>query len=211
MADSRTFGTMVTRIKREIRREGITADIKDAIVDAILFYEDERFYFNESSAVAVMSAGDPYLSSVPGNILEIDSVWMDLSGSSRVHLSGPVLHAEIEAVDDGQTTGQPDEWAQYKNTVRFYPIADTARTAHFKGKVALTEITASASSGATNAWMTDAEQMIRAKAKSNIYAHRIKNVESAAVMEAAAGASRKRLAAKTVDKVSTGKISKTRF
>lgn len=210
MADNRTFGTMITRIGREIARDGLTADIRDAIVDAILHYEDERFYFNEGSSVAVTTANDPYLSSIPGNIIDIDSVWIDLSGTSKVQISREFA-SDIEALDDGNEFGQPDRWTIYKNTVRFYPAPDTARTAHFKGQVALTEVSASATTTATNAWMTDAEKMIRAKAKSILYTHRIRNLQVAAFMEAAAESSRRKIAGKTVDKVSTGKVKKTRF
>lgn len=45
-----TLGTMRTRIAREMKRGDILAtdaSVIDAIVSAIGFYENERFFFNE--------------------------------------------------------------------------------------------------------------------------------------------------------------------
>lgn len=209
MADVRTLGTMITRIEREIKRDGITADIRDAIVDAIDSYESERFYFNEGSAKAVTTASSPFLSSVPGNIISIDSLTMDFSGS-RI----PLRHSdavEIDEIDDGVAVGQPTDWGYYKDMIRFYPTPDVAYTAHIKGQIELIEVSASASTGATNAWVTDAEAMIRAKAKAIIFLHRLRNEQQSFFMEGAAEAARRRLLNKTYEKLATGRITKTDF
>ena len=209
MADTRTFGTMVARINREIRRDGLTADVKDAIVDAIHYYEGERFSFNETSAVVVTTASSPYLSSLPSGLIQLDEVEID-QGGSRHHLD-PWPYERLTAADNGNSTGPPYQYALYQGNMRLYPVPDQAYSIHLSYQVELSEVSASASAGATNAWMTDAEALIRSRAKALVFAHRLRNTKEAAVMENVANGELQKIKQRDRGRVAHGKVVKTRF
>ena len=209
MADTRNFGTMVSRIDREIRRDNLTADIKDSIVDAIRHYENERFSFNEQSSVVVTTASSPYLSALPAGIISLDRVELD-QGGSRYPVD-PKSYTWITDVDNGNSLGPPYDYALYQGNMRMYPVPDQAYSIHLSYQVQLTEVSASATSTATNAWMTVAEPIIRSHAKGLIFLHRLRNQSEAQAMEYIASKEHKRLKSKDSGKTTTGNIVKTDF
>ena len=209
MADNRNFGTMVNRMARELRRDNLTADIKDSIVDAIHFYENERWSWQETSSVVTTTANSPYLSSLPAGIISLDKVQLD-NGGSRYPINAR-SNDWITDVDNGNSFGPPYDYALHQGNMRLYPVPDKAYSAHLTYQVQLTEVSASASSTATNAWMTDGEAMIRAHAKSLVFAHRLRNVQEAQVMSSVAEREHDRLKAKDRGLVATGKVTKTSF
>jgi len=209
MADNRTFGTMVSRISREIRRDGLTADIKDSIVDAIAYYESERFSFNETSSVVTTTTNDPYLSSLPAGLISLDKVELDQGGSRF-----PVQQRSYQwmtDIDSGNSFGPPYQYALYQGNMRLYPVPDQAYSVHLSYQVELSEVSASATSTVTNAWMTEAEPMIRSRAKGLIFAHRLRNHVEARAMEILADQEHDRLKLKTLGKVTQGRVEKTAF
>ncbi len=209
MADTRTFGTMVSRIARELRRDNLTADIKDSIVDAIRYYENERFSFLETASVVTTTASDPYLSSLPAGLLSLDKVELD-NGGSRYPVD-PKTYDWITDIDTGNSNGPPYDYALYKGNMRLYPVPDQAYSIHLSYQVQLTEISASATSTATNSWVTKAEPMIRCRAKGLVFANRLRNMKDAQAMEYMAEQEHDKLKAKDTGLVTTGRITKTAF
>lgn len=209
MADNRNFGTMVSRIAREIRRDNLTADIKDSIVDAIRYYENERFSFLEASSVVTTTASDPYLSALPAGLISLDKAELD-NGGSRYPLA-PASYDWITDIDNGNSNGPPYDYALYKGNMRLYPVPDQAYSIHLSYQVQLTEVSASATATATNAWMTDAEPMIRSRAKGLVFANRLRNRAEAQAMDYMAEQEHDRLKSKDAGLVSTGRITKTAF
>lgn len=209
MADNRNFGTMVARIAREIRRDNLTADIKDSIVDSIHYYENERFSFLETSSVAITTASEPYLSGLPAGLISLDKAELD-NGGSRYPLD-PRPYDWITDIDTGNSNGPPYDYALYKGNMRLYPVPDQAYSIHLSYQVQLTEVSASATSTATNSWMTDAEAMIRCRAKGLIFAHRLRNRAEAQAMDYLAEQEHDKLKSKDAGMVATGRITKTAF
>lgn len=194
------FTTMVSRIEREIVRDGMTADIKDSIVDAIKYYESDRFWFNELSATASTVTGG-YMVTAPANTVEIDNINLIQSGG-QVYTLDEVRLIEMERQQD--QTAQPTTWAWFTDKLRLFPVPDAAYELRVIGFKRLPEISASASNAATNSWMTDAEAMIRARAKHYLFDGRLRNAREADRALLTAEREWRRLKAKTERRVGLG-------
>ena len=118
MSDTRTFGDMVGRISRELRRDGLTADIKDAISTAVDFYKDERFWFNEAEATAGMTVGvDVY--ALPSDYLELDEIHIEDTAGQKYDLN-QVTYEEIIRVDT-QSNGWPTKYCVFRDQLYVRP------------------------------------------------------------------------------------------
>jgi len=201
-----TFGTMQQRIRDEMNRDGLTGDIKDSIRSSISYYESDRFFFNEFSASASTTTGDPYVTP-PAATLEVDLVIKKVSGSKTPMTERNFLEVESYA----EATSEPNVYAKFSDKLRFYPVPDAVYEINLFGKQKLTDISADATSADTNSWMTDGEALIRSKAKEALYRHKLRNTEEANKMEREAEREWVRLKKKTQDKVGSGKLMPYRF
>lgn len=177
-----SYGTMQDRIAREIGRSDLTTQIRDAIQTAIRYYERKRFYFNEFQASFSASTSQEYydstdLSQIP-NLVEIDSLTVDVNNTTY-----PLTERDWSYIDRVQTnagyTGDPTDYVYYAQRLRMYPIPYTGRTFNISGVEKLATLSATAD---TNAWMTDAEALIRSHAKAHLYRHVIQKPEQAQEM-----------------------------
>ena len=166
-----TLGAMKNRISREIMRSGLDDDIADAINDAIVAYEDERFYFNETrsftfNTVADQSRYDSGDSANLANILKFDYVMMRLNGTDYT-----LMQQEPEFFDDlvTATSNQPSYFGWYGEEFLLYPTPNDAYQIRIG---CVRKVAAPASDVETdNPWMTKAERLIRNRAKAELYAH----------------------------------------
>lgn len=177
-----TYGTMQDRIADEINRTNLTSQIQKAIISAIKHYERKRFYFNEtrditfslSSSQEFYSASDN--SAIP-KLVEIDEVVVTVS-NNRYYLT-PRTYDYLERISTGQQyTSTPNDYAYYAQKLRVYPIPVEAYPIRISGVQRLDTLSATTD---TNAWMTDAEELIRARAKKDLFANVIRNPEEAVV------------------------------
>ena len=203
------LGTMIGRIDREMRRDAITADITAAIETAIHHYEADRFLFNEAELSANLTTGNNTLA-LPTGTIEVDSLQMTVS-SSRQPPMRRITQKEMDERDDGSVTGQPSRYAVYRNQLRFDAFANAVYPMKISVMHELTGVSSSATSGATNGWMTDGEEMIRLKAKSIIFFDRLRNAEQGGIMEARAQQARMRLKQKSTKLIATDTIAKRQF
>jgi hypothetical protein len=166
-----TLGYMKNRIAREIKRSGLDDDIAEAINDAILAYEDERFYFNETrnftfNTVNGQDRYDSDDSANLANILKFDYVMMRLNGVDYA-----LLQREPEFFDDLSTTtnNQPSYFGWYGEQFLLYPTPNDAYQIRIG---CVRKVAAPATDVETdNPWMTKAERLIRNRAKAELYAH----------------------------------------
>lgn len=199
---------MISRISRELRRDGLTADIKDQIISAIDFYKEDRFWFNEGEATAQTTTGVATYA-YPTSFIEIDNVILEDSAGYRDRL-------ELDHwsdIDDEDTVNNsfPCCYAVFADQIQMRPPPDRILTIKVSGHKDLTEVSASASDGATNAWMTHGETLIRSRAKSQLFAHRLRNERQAIVMRASERSALSTLKGQTVRKTSAGRVKKTKF
>lgn len=176
-----TYGTMQARIAREINRTDLSTEIRDAIKSAIQHYESTRFWFNETSQNVSTSAGNPWVS-VPTDFLTADELTIQLN--QRAYQLQRWSFADLDELDTSGATvqGQPIGYALYGERFRIYPVPDAVYTITVSYLQRLPELSAD---GDTNAWLTDAEQLIRARAKWELALHRTMDETMVAAMERA--------------------------
>lgn len=206
-----SLGKMITRIHRETRRDGLTADIRDYVETAIDYYKTERLWFNEQESTANVSTGQVSVS-FPTNFTQIDELIL-VDGDTRYGDEAGFHRVPWQTVAEWEEddTGQPYVWAVFDEQIFFRPIPDKAYELRASGVREFTEVSASASTGATNAWMTDGEALIRSHVKADLYEHVLRNQGMADRMRIAAQREYSRLKDRTTKAISTGRVKKTRF
>jgi hypothetical protein len=166
-----TRGAMKRRIAMEIKRSGLDEDIENAINDAIVAYEDERFYFNETRSFTFNTViGQSRYSSSDvanlANILKFDYVKLLLNGTDY-----DVVQRSPEFFDEMITTtlNWPSYFGWYDEQFLLYPTPNDA----YQIRIGCVRKIAAPASDAEpgNAWMTKAERLIRNRAKAELYAH----------------------------------------
>lgn len=206
------FGTMIDAINRDLRRDGITADVKDAIHRSIKFFEGDRFWFNEGEASANTTTGVA-LYTLPPDFREADSfkITIDSAGNSYTLMARTYQYINEADINQSSGWGQPTLYATYRDQLRLYPIPDREYTLTLSYQKDLLEVSASSSTAATNSWMTEGANLIRSKAMAYLFRYRLRNFGAAQEMDKEALIERARLKQKTNRQVSTGFFRKTSF
>lgn len=159
-----TYLEMRTRIADEIDDDGIDAQIGKAILTAIEYYARTRFFFNQKTfTFSTVADQELYTLSDAADIatfLEIDASYFTSSGNR--YPIYPVSHATIDAEQTGTITGRPATWAYFAQKIRLFPIPDAVYVVTVSAHYRLTALSADAD---TNVWTTDAEELIRQRAK----------------------------------------------
>lgn len=178
---------MKARIADELARDDITSQIAYAISDAIKAYQGERFFFNESRALtfSTVAGQEFYTSSDSANIALINKI--DYVGVyvgdiiTRLRAETP---ANIELMSqNGSTSGTPISYCYYAKSIRLYPVPSTVLTVRVGAAYKVAE---PATDGeADNPWMTEAERLIRSRAKLELALHVLKDSDLAGTMNSA--------------------------
>lgn len=164
-----TYATMRSRIADEISDSNLTTQINRAILSAIALYERQRFYFNTrvTDTFAFVADQEYYgsaaLAAIP-NLIAIDDMYATI-GTTRYQIL-PATFDEIAAMQDGGMTADPPyRYAYHAQQLRMYPIPSAVRTVTMADHYRLTALSAD---GDSNAWTTDAEELIRCHAKHDL-------------------------------------------
>jgi hypothetical protein len=172
-----TYAVMRSRIEDEIYDATITSSVNSAILDAISFYGRKKFWFNQTTLTwPTVAAQELYgtsdNASIP-NVLEFLEPLKVTSGSYKYDVD-PVPHEKINSAQNGAITGLPCHYSYFNLNVRLYPIPDAVYTitayVHYK-------LTALSADGDSNAWTTDAEELIRTRAKRQLALHKLWDAE----------------------------------
>lgn len=165
-----TYGTMRTRIQNELVRTDIDARINEAIASAIKHWERTRFYFNEGrTTFNFLADQEDYGTSdgVPAGLVNIDELTVTVNATT--YPLTPRTYSFIENIKNSTSyTGFPYSYAYYQEDIWPYPIPNATYSANLSYIQRLTEVSISSTDAATNSWMTDAEDLIRLRAKSII-------------------------------------------
>ena len=199
-----TRRNMARRIVSELHRGDLTASsstVLDAIQTAREQWETTRFAFNERTNDSIVTTKDePFLSSVPSDIIYIDSLKITIS--TRDYPLAKRDYAYIDWIDSGQWAGYPEIFCWYKGQIRMYPIPNASYTATFSYLARLPET----SSSSSDAWTNEAEKIIRSQAKAEIYTHFLMNDQRAAAMAQEAYRAYLRLNKETQERIGSGQI-----
>lgn len=207
MPDTRTLGTMIDRIGRELVRADLTAEIREAIATSIDYYSNDRFWFNEAEATAGITVGvDIY--DLPTDYLALDHLHMEDTAGQKYELV-PMTFEEVQEIQT-QTPGFPRAYAIYRDLLYIRPVPNIGYRLRMNYLRDI-GLTANASEAITNAWTTDAEKLIRCDAKAEVFEHRIRLPAQAERMRSAAMREWRNLRGRTVQYTYSGVIQKTQF
>jgi hypothetical protein len=211
-----TLGTLKSAISDDLARDDLTSQIAAAITQAIEFYKEERLFWMDTrtetfSTVAAQSAYDVDDDDAIPLFIKIDAMMLqDSDGTEYGPLDGPLDQRVMEQLlDDSASTGRPDSWSYYNDTLYFHPIPDDAYTVRPMGQI---EVAAPATDGeVNNPWVTKAYELIRCAAKGYLYTHTIKEDREAVKFFLAAERELAKLRRDTSKRTATGRITATCF
>jgi hypothetical protein len=178
---------MKIRTASELKRADLVPEIGDAINDAILIYQKERFRFNENQPLTPFvlntvptqyiytAADDPRIA----QLYKIDYINY-LLGSTNNKMGRDVPEAVYLATITGQASGPPGFWAYDGNSIAIYPAPNQVYALTIGGYWAYPAPTNEADT--TNPWMNEAERLIRSRAKYEIALHVTRDKDMQAAM-----------------------------
>lgn len=172
-----TLGQMKARIAEELQRSDLSARIASAISDVVDEYQGRRFAFNQTRATFNTTAGQEYYSTsvIPSDIAQIDSVRVTANGRTSPVVEAPF--SLIERLSDGTSTrGEPSRWCWYGQQIRLYPIPNAA---YVVSLAYLQRIPVPATDSDSNAWTTEANDLVRAAVCSRLCRRDIRDPEGA--------------------------------
>jgi hypothetical protein len=210
-----TLGAMKSTIADEIRRDDLAAQIAQAIATAIAHYQRTRFYFTEARGPIVTfntEAGrQDYGFSDNANIPDMLAFdYVAITVGSRVSMLQAWRPEVIEDLTNNQAAiGEPYAWCWYDRLIRLYPIPGQVYPVRFPGHVKRAGPASDSEAG--NLWMTEAESLIRSRAKWELAVHVLNDPGLAAAMSAAMGEAEAELKGVTARKTGTGCIIPTQF
>lgn len=172
-----TLGTMVRRIRTDLNRgSAVDGRIREAICDAIAHFGARRLGFNQNRSTTILQSAQEFLA-LPSDWVEIDHLRLE-PGAERY----PLTEVTYDWIEDEQrgtaSEGQPTRFAIHARELRFYPIPERTYTLVGSFLCSLTEISVSAADSATNAWMTEGEQLVRTYAIGDLYVHYVGGSEA---------------------------------
>lgn len=210
------FQTLKARVADEMKRGELTAcatAVQNAVLDAIAFYRSRRFPWNEfdgelKTTVASTTAVTLSTTAAP-KIRDIDSIKITIN--SRDYILKPRTWRELDAADSGQFFGYPEYYAIHANQIRMYPPPAGAYVLRLAGLQDLVEPSAGSSADFSNAWTTDGEELIRLKAKANLFSNELRFAEEAEYMMNRAQRVYREITKETRGRQSAGRTRPTKF
>jgi hypothetical protein len=203
-----TYGAMQTRIADEIVRSDLTTQIQKAILTAIVHYARERLWFNESRAQLDTVNGQEYYG-LPTDFVDEDSLTIEIN-SGRTYPLVPRSWQFIEDVNfAGSTlTSYPQDYTIFAGQIRLYPVPNGVYTLFI---AYVRSFDALSAAGDTNSWMTDGEELIRSRAKWDLFNNVIREFSEAQTMKLQEIEALKSIRRRSALQLSTGRLRPTTF
>jgi hypothetical protein len=171
------LGTMVRRIREDLDRGSDFDDrIKQAICDAIVYYSPNRLGFNTKRARALITSGMEYVS-LPTDWVEADYLRLEDDGN-RIPFDEVTYDWIEDRRENDDERGRPEKYAIQHREMRLWPTPDHSYTLVFSFQYEIRNVSISASDGETNAWMTEAEQLVRHWAQGDVLINHIDGPEA---------------------------------
>jgi hypothetical protein len=208
-----SLSTMQARIADELARSDLSSQITNAINDAIAFYQNERFAFNESRDItfntvagqefygAADNAAIPTMFSFDYLILYLGSIPWPVKRRTPF---------EVEVLNNnGLVTGQPYNYAWYNKQIRLGPVPSDVFNMRVAGRI--TYAAPTSPTDTTNPWMNDAEKLIRSRAKYELALNVLRDTELAEIQAAQTQEAYSQLKGLANRLTGTGEIAPTLF
>lgn len=187
--------------------------IQLAIQDAVQFWENDRFFFNEDRVTGAFSTvvGQEFYTAsdwtdIP-NLLHIDKLSILISGNR--YFMTPRTEQWMEDISINPSwSGQPVNYSYYNFQLRFYPIPNGVYPVNVLRTFQLAELSGNSDS---TIWTNDAEQLIRLTAKQYLYRDTILDDVKSASMESGAAKQFSSLKGATFRRSATLKFQPTQW
>lgn len=208
-----TLALLKAEIADDLDRTDLTAAIASEITKAIRFYQNTRFYFNESrdETFDTVAGQKLYSSSDDAAIpkfIELDQVYT-LDGGEPCELE-QITPKEWEMLTaSGNATGRPEAYCRFNQSFGIYPIPDAAYTVRLIGQFMTAGPATDDEAG--NVWMTEAFDLLRAHVCARLALLKVRSPELAQMHTAAEQSELIRLNSETASRVMTGYITPTEF
>lgn len=191
------------------------AQITSAVLAAIRYCERKTYYFNETRDVTFTTVADQdwYGSADNSNIptlVKIQAAFLtDSSGQTIEIFRTTPEHLEL-LLDASATSNKPYWWTYFGQRIRLYPKPDVA-TYTVRLQLGPYRLTPLVNPSDTNAWLDEAYDMVKARAKYVLYKDTIKEPALAAEALNDFEDQKKALKAETAQRNGTGNIRPTQF
>ena len=211
---AQTRQTLEGQIADDLARGDLSSQITDGVNAAIRAYRFERLGFNEAyRQTATLSASSNVLalSSVAVRFRKIDRLRLKMSTNNYMEL-WKRDYDWLMTLQETDATATPSEYCLYANRVYFDSKPPTNSELLIDGiKELTTNASASYSMGDTSAWFNDGRELIRHRAKREVYAHVLKDFELASMAGAAEQEALRILKCEDNEERSTGFLRPTQF
>ena len=208
-----TYVDMQNRIADElIGRTDLLPQIKLAILSAIQHHEVEEFWFYEGQQAATVLAatGGGFQGSIalPAGTISVESLQLTYSGRPRTLPCYDWNFFLDMGGTDPKIKGLPFAYANYEDALWFLPIPDQAYPLTLTG---VFRPAAPVNDTDTSGWFTFGEELIRSRAKWDLFQNVLHDPENAALSKAAENDALSNLRGRSTSKVATGFVRPTRF
>ncbi len=170
------FSDMQTAIADELARSDLTTEIQREINNAITFYGNKAFWFNEATMADITTVQGQRYYALPANFASVLDVLSTL-GTYTYRLE-PRTEQYLDQVDWGNNfwSGYPTDYSFWNGQLRLFPPPQGGLPVKVKGTVILSPTPLSNGSD-NNAWLTSAEELIRTRATRQIYGRYVRDPE----------------------------------
>ncbi len=206
-----TLAQMRSRIADDLLRSDLNTQIDKAINRAIeYYYKKEKFWFNQTTGTfATIASQEAYgtADGIPSDILEIDYMQIAFTTTNKPELI-PRTYQDLKRRNEGNSTGNPEDYAWYQNKIYLHLIPSTVWTVTVSYRKSYAAMTVDAD---TNDFTTNAEDLIEARASWWLYSRVLKDYDAATVAKQEEIDSLSALRARTEGITGTGEVYPTGF
>lgn len=150
----------------------LDSEINEAINAAIEDYENRRYVFNEGLDTSLSTVVGQSEYALPSDVLTVDQVQYLFAGH-LYRLQRQSYEWYVEAlVNQTAQVGPSNHYTIYERKLFLYPIPDLVTTLTISGIMRQANVPLTNDSD-SNAWTNEARQMIRARAKMDLFMNRL--------------------------------------
>jgi hypothetical protein len=176
-----TYGDVQARIADELNRSDLGPQIQKAVIRSIKHFERMPFWFNETSTTLSSVAAQSYVA-VPSDFLAIQYFEVTYSGHNTKMI--PQTLEYIRRYNASNFNNIPLNYCYQQDRFELAPIPNAVYSMPLRYVKRLTELSATTDS---NAWLTEAEDVIVYHSMKTLYATVIRSGNDAAIMQGLEG------------------------
>lgn len=165
-----TYSDIQNRINLDyLNRTDFTNETKRAVIRAIKHYERARLWFNQT-ATAINASTAAFSIALPADFIALDMVTLTVNAGPP-QIVTQRAYERVTYLNQGGLSGTPAECAVWNNALYMWPKPSSAFPITVNYTFRLAELSAGTD---TNAWLTEAEDLICYHAAADVLANVIR-------------------------------------